>query len=231
MSKFKIIPIFVPHKGCQHQCSFCNQKHITGQHDEVTPKSAEETIQLYLSTIDSSKNYVEIAFYGGSFTAIDRAKMVEYLQAAHPYILDGRCHSIRLSTRPDAIDREVLDILRAYGVQTIELGAQSMVDGVLRKAGRGHAAEHTASASALISEYGFELILQMMVGLPGSRYEDELYTAKALARLKPHGVRIYPTCVLGNTALCRMYEMGREDVRTEDVNWKIASIEMSKAGG
>ncbi|MBR5283862.1 MAG: radical SAM protein [Clostridia bacterium] len=201
--KRSILPIFIPHLGCPHDCVFCDQKQIASP----SVPGAEDVQKI----IEEGLRYAkcpQISFYGGSFTAIDRAKMVEYLQAAHPYILDGRCHSIRLSTRPDAIDREVLDILRAYGVQTIELGAQSMVDEVLRKAGRGHAAEHTASASALISEYGFELILQMMVGLPGSRYEDELYTAKALARLKPHGVRIYPTCVLGNTALCRMYEMG-----------------------
>ena len=201
--KRSILPIFIPHLGCPHDCVFCDQKQIASP---SVPGAGE--VQKIIEEGLRYAKCPQISFYGGSFTAIDRAQMIDYLEAARPYITDGRCHSIRLSTRPDAIDREVLEILKTYGVQTIELGAQSMSEDVLRKAGRGHTAAHTASASRLIREAGFELILQMMVGLPGSRYEDELYTARALAELKPHGVRIYPTCVLSNTALCRMYEQG-----------------------
>lgn len=201
--KRSILPIFIPHLGCPHDCVFCDQKQIASP----SVPGISEVQEL----IEEGLRYAacpQISFYGGSFTAIDRQLMIGYLEAARPYIEDGRCHSIRLSTRPDAIDGEVLDILKAYGVRTIELGAQSMCDAVLRKAGRGHTTAHTVQAARQIRDYDFELILQMMNGLPGSTLEDELETARKLAELQPDGVRIYPTCVLGNTALCRMYKQG-----------------------
>ncbi len=202
--KRSILPIFIPHLGCPHDCVFCDQKQIAAP----SIPDAEDVRHLIEEGL-AYADHPQISFYGGSCTAIDRQLMIDYLEAAHPYIADGRCRSIRLSTRPDAIDEEVLEILKAYGVHTIELGAQSMEDTVLHQAGRGHRAEDTGRAALLIRHYGFELILQMMVGLPGSSYADELHTARALAALKPDGVRIYPTCVLRNTALCRMYERGQ----------------------
>ena len=198
-----IIPIFIPHLGCPNNCVFCDQRQIAS----AEAPSADRVREI----IDKALEYAvrpQISFYGGSFTAIGNELMESYLKAAWPYVEDGRCDSIRLSTRPDAIDPERLEILKKYGVRTIELGTQSMADHVLTASGRGHDAEATRRASALIHEYGFELILQMMVGLPGASIEDELYTAREICALRPTGVRIYPTCVIGGTPLYEMYKRG-----------------------
>jgi histone acetyltransferase (RNA polymerase elongator complex component) len=208
MGKFKIIPIFVPHKGCPNQCSFCNQKHITGQLLETTPKMAEDIIKKYLTTIDTDRFHTEIAFYGGSFTAIDIDYQTSLLKIAYKYVQTGQIKGIRLSTRPDAIDYEILDNLKKYGVTEIELGVQSMCEDVLELNKRGHSAEHVKDAVSKIREYGFSLGLQMMVGLIGDTYEKSIYTANEICKLKPDFVRIYPTLVFNNTDLADMYYRG-----------------------
>lgn len=206
--KHSNISIFVPHNGCPHRCSFCDQREITGQayqphSDDVI--SAAVTARRSLG--DGTKN-AEIAFFGGSFTAIDRSYMLELLDAAYPFVKSGEFYGIRLSTRPDAIDREVLDILKAHGVTSVELGAQSMDDEVLRLNRRGHTAEDVKRASGLIREYGFSLGLQMMTGLYGSSDERDRETAEKLAMLSPDTVRIYPTVVMRGTRLGELYESG-----------------------
>lgn len=208
MSKFKIIPIFVPHKGCPHQCSFCNQKHITGQLEEVTPQKAREIIEMYLTTIDTLKFRTEIAFYGGSFTAIDVEYQTELLKVAHEYVSKGVIKGIRLSTRPDAITTDILDNLKKYGVTEIELGVQSMCDDVLQSNERGHTSEDVIKAVGLIRKYDFSLGLQQMTGLFCDTDEKDIYTAKEICGLKPDFVRIYPTLVFNNTALAQYYNDG-----------------------
>ncbi len=208
MSKFKIIPIFVPHKGCPHQCSFCNQKHITGQTEDVTAKTAEETVLKYLSTIDSEKNYVEIAFYGGSFTAVETDLQCSLLAVAKKYKDKGLVHGIRLSTRPDCIDEIILKRLMEYGVTDIELGVQSMSEKVLAANNRGHSADDVKNAVSLIRKYPFKLGLQMMVGLISDSKEACIMTAEKLAELKPDFVRIYPTLVFDNTPMAELYKAG-----------------------
>lgn len=209
MKKFKIIPIFVPHKGCPHQCSFCNQRHITGQLIEMTAEKAREIIKMYLTTIDSEKNRVEIAFFGGSFTAIDMQSQNELLNVALEYKNIGRVHGIRLSTRPDYITDEILQNLKDKGVTEIELGVQSMCEDVLKLNNRGHSPQDVIDASKLVKNYGFTLGLQMMVGLIGDTRETSIYTAGEIARLKPDFVRIYPTLVFKNTDLYDEYKNGR----------------------
>ena len=212
--KHSNISIFVPHIGCKHQCTFCNQREITGQQycpgaDDVI--SAAQQAKRDLG--ERTKN-AEIAFFGGSFTAIKRSYMTELLEAAYPFVKDGSFYGIRLSTRPDAIDREVLDILRGYGVTSIELGAQSMDDDVLKMNRRGHTAADVEKASALIKEYGFSLGLQMMTGLYGSSDEKDRETAHRLARLSPETVRIYPTVVMRGTELYGLYSRGEYSPQT-----------------
>ncbi len=197
------ISIFVPHIGCPHKCSFCNQNTITGQQGAPTPKDVERTIKTALQKPDYE---FEAAFFGGSFTAIDRDYMLSLLKAAYPFVKSGQVKGIRCSTRPDFIDDEVLGVLKAYGVTAIELGAQSMDDGVLKKNLRGHTAADVKNASSMIKERGFELGLQMMTGLYGSSRELDIYTARELIALRPDTVRIYPTVILKNTYLARLYE-------------------------
>lgn len=208
MKKEYIIPIFVPHLGCPHQCTFCNQKEISGQTKQVTANDVKETIEYYLKNFKDDSKYVEVAFYGGSFTAIDEKKQNELLEAANEFIKQGRVNSIRLSTRPDYIDKSILKRLKKYNVKTIELGVQSANDYILAKCQRGHTFEDVKKASKLIRFYGFTLGHQMMIGLPESTKLDEINTAKALIKLKPKIVRIYPVLVIKNTPLAKEYEQG-----------------------
>ena len=200
------ISIFVPHYGCPQKCSFCNQNTITGQNAAPTARDVATAVETALK----SEGYeFEIAFFGGSFTAIDRAYMLSLIEAAKPYVESGAVTGIRCSTRPDRIDEETLETLKKYGVTAIELGAQSMVDSVLIKNLRGHTAEDVRQASKLIKKYGFELGLQMMTGLYGSNRELDIYTAREIISLEPKTVRIYPTVVLKNTYLARLLEGGK----------------------
>ncbi len=203
MSKHYIIPIFVPHLGCPHACIFCNQKKIASTITDIRAKQVEETIEKYLSYFKSD-SFIEVAFYGGSFTAIDIEIQKELLSVPLKYKEQGIIDEIRLSTRPDAIDIFILEHLKKYKVNTIELGVQSLDDEVLYKSGRGHTAEDVYKAAKLLKSYGFNLGLQMMVGLPGDTFEKSLYTARKFIELNPKCVRIYPTLVIRNTFLEEM---------------------------
>ena len=200
------IPVFIPHLGCPNQCVFCNQRSISGVKEFV----ADEVIPIIdraLKTIEDDAE-VEIAFFGGSFTGIDRDLMLSLLTIAHSYIIAGRVNSIRCSTRPDYIDDEILDILWHYGVRTIELGLQSADDKVLQISKRGHNFEAERKSCQMIVEKGFNLIGQMMIGLPGSTLDTELSTAEFIVSVGAVGARIYPTVVFRDTELCYMTEVG-----------------------
>ncbi len=206
-AKRNIIPVFVPHLGCPNNCVFCNQRKISGS---VFPASAETVKSAVTEALEKmpDKSNIQLAFYGGSFTAIPVQEQNELLDAALPFLHEGTISSLRLSTRPDAIDEDTLIRLRERGVRTIELGAQSMCDEVLEASGRGHTARQTVQAARLIKEYGFELVLQMMTGLPQDTKERSLETARELIALEPDGVRIYPTVIIECTPLFDMWRAG-----------------------
>ena len=210
MNRHSNLAFFIPHLGCPYRCIFCDQNNISGEADIISPEEVKETCDKFLPTDGKG---TEIAFFGGSFTAIPRDLMISYLEAALPFIERGRAEGIRLSTRPDCIDADVLDILRHYGVTSIELGAQSMDDHVLKVNGRGHTSQDVRNASELIRSYGFSLGLQMMVGMYGAEdpEEDAAYTAEEFIRLHPDTVRIYPTIVVGNTVLASLWQSGKYD--------------------
>ena len=208
MKKQYIIPIFVPHLGCPNDCVFCNQKSISGQTKQVTKEDVKNIIEEHLKYIKKDSK-VEVAFFGGSFTGIEEEKQEELLSTAYEYIKQKKVDSIRISTRPDYIDKKILKRLKKYKVKTIELGVQSANDYILKKAGRGHTFEDVVKASKLIRWYGFELGHQMMVGLPESTTVDEINTAKQLIKLKPKMVRIYPVLVIKNTKLEKDYNDGK----------------------
>ena len=208
MKKEYIIPIFVPHLGCPHKCTFCDQKKISGVQKQVTAKDVEETIEYYLKNFKDNSKYVEVAFFGGSFTAIDEKIQNALLEAANRYIDQGKVNSIRISTRPDYIDKNILKRLKKYNVKTIELGVQSTNDYILSRCQRGHTFADVKKASKLIRWHGFTLGHQMMVGLPESTELDEINTAKDLIKLKPKIVRIYPVLVIKDTELEEEYNNG-----------------------
>ena len=200
----RILPIFVPHAGCPNDCVFCNQKRISGS---LLPASAE-TVRIAVSTLAPGSGY-ELAFYGGSFTAIPETEQEVLLAAALPARESGAVSAIRVSTRPDAVTKEKLARLRFYGVETVELGAQSMCDEVLLRCGRGHTSADTVKAAKLVKDAGFTLILQMMTGLPGSGEARDIQTARSIAALHPDGVRIYPTVVIRDTPLEDLWRAGK----------------------
>ncbi len=202
-----VIPIFVPHKGCPFDCIYCNQKKISGHVDEITEHSMRSTIEDHLASIKDN-SYVEIGFYGGSFTGIEKEQQLQLLKIAKEYIDNGKVQSIRLSTRPDYINTDILGYLKEYHVETIELGVQSLDDEVLRKSCRGHCVNDVITSSHLIKENGFKLGIQTMIGLPGDSKWKDIYTAKKVVELKPDIVRIYPTLVIKGTVLEKMYYNG-----------------------
>lgn len=207
MAKRSIIPVFVPHAGCPCQCVFCNQRAITGV-SSVDAKAIIEEGLSRLSHVGELAEKPEVAFYGGSFTAIPLEIQDRLLKTAYDYIQNGKISSVRISTRPDAIDEDSLLRLKQYGVTVIELGAQSMCDEVLAAAKRGHTAEDTVKASRLIKKHGFKLILQTMAGLPKDNSDTVKETATRVSELLPDGVRIYPVAVLPNTPLFDSYKSG-----------------------
>ena len=201
------ISIFVPHKGCPNDCSFCNQRAISGQTVPATEQDVVDAVKTAINHNIEPMN-TEIAFFGGSFTAIEQEYMISLLTAAKHFLDLYGFSGIRISTRPDCIDREILEILKNYGVTAIELGAQSMDDSVLLCNRRGHTAEQVCESSALIKEYGFSLGLQMMTGLYKSNAQKDRLTARKIIGLHPDTVRIYPTVVLKNTYLGELYLNG-----------------------
>ncbi len=204
-NKHYIIPIFVPHLGCPHSCVFCNQKRITGLSTNVTKKDVEEKIEESLKTIPNTKEKLEVAFFGGSFTGIEKEMQKDLLSVPYYYKKEGIIDEIRLSTRPDYIDINILNLLKTFGVDTIELGVQSLDEDVLNASGRGHKKEDVYKAIRLIKDSNFKLGLQMMIGLPKDTREKSLFTAKQIADKKPDCVRIYPTLVIKDTYLEKSY--------------------------
>ena len=205
-ARASILPVFVPHLGCPHDCVFCNQRRITGEPAPVDAKRLREILSALPA--DRRAEAPQLAFYGGSFTAIPEERQIELLEEARRAIDRGIVSSIRLSTRPDAVDAARLERLKVYGVDTVEIGAQSMDDEVLRLSGRGHTAEDVRRASGLVKSSGLKLVLQMMTGLPGDTEEKSLRTARELIGLRPDGVRIYPTVIVRDTALFALWQRG-----------------------
>ncbi len=203
-----VIPIFIPHLGCPNDCTFCNQKSISGKMKMPTKEEVKKIIDDNLSTFKDENAYKEIAFFGGSFTGIKEELQEEYLSVANEYIKTKKVDGIRLSTRPDYINKDILKMLKKYNVKTIELGVQSTNNYILNKCNRGHTFEDVKKASKLIRFYGFKLGHQIMVGLPESTKLDEMRTAKDLIKLKPKIVRIYPVLVIKGTELEKEFNTG-----------------------
>ena len=207
MSKnYYIIPIFVPHEGCPHNCVFCNQDRITGAKDDVTAQTVRNTINEYLETIQNKSATIEVSFFGGTFTGIREEKQRELLEVAKEFKDKERIDKIRLSTRPDYINDYILTYLKEYEVNIIELGVQSLDEEVLKKAGRGHSVQNVINASRLIKEYGFVLGHQIMPGLPRDTFEKDISTTKASLKMEPEICRIYPALVIKDTPMEKMYK-------------------------
>lgn len=217
--KKRIIPIFVPHKGCPHDCIFCNQKKITGVSTDVTSEDARNIIEECLETIDKDAD-VEIVFFGGSFTAIDIDIQKSLLSVAKEYVEKGLVKDIRMSTRPDCIDEDILSMLKEYKTSIIELGVQSLDEKVLLDSIRGHQSEIVYKSSKMIKNSGIKLGLQMMIGLPADTEEKCIFTAKKFVELKPDCVRVYPTLVVKDTGLEKLMEQNKYNPFTleESVN-------------
>jgi len=209
MTRPFIIPVFLPNAGCPHHCAFCNQKTITGITSELpTAKGLHKIINDFLTHKGAERGETYIAFYGGNFMGLELAQMEALLSEASKYVKDGQAAGIRMSTRPDTITDETLAIIRNYPVSTIELGVQSMDNRVLEASRRGHSASDTIEAVHHLKDGGYQIGLQMMVGLPEDSEVRSIETTMQIASLSPDFVRIYPTVVLKNSLLARWYKQG-----------------------
>jgi histone acetyltransferase (RNA polymerase elongator complex component) len=240
------IPVFIPMEACPFQCIFCDQDRISGRTSIPSEGDVTTILQQYLSTIPKKNTEIEVGFFGGTFTGLSPERQKAYFESVLPFINNGRINGIRLSTRPDFISEEILGLLKKYPVKTIELGAQSMDDEVLKKSGRGHTSGDTENASRLILESEFKLGLQMMVGLPGDTEEKSVHTAKRIVELGASETRIYPVIVIKGTHLEKLFNEGKyipleleEAIRItknvmavfEDANVKIIRIGLHPSEG
>ncbi len=204
----KIIPIFVIYKGCPNRCVYCNERITAGDYpDRITEDLFRRIVDKHLKSLDEYV-YIQIAFYGGNFTGIDRNYQTELLEYAESYIRKGLVNSVRISTRPDYIDEDRAELLKNYHVKTVEIGAQSMVDEVLNLSNRGHSSDDVRRAMEILKAKGFETGIHLMAGLPGDTEERFRYTVEETIKLHPHMVRIHPTIVFQDTALAKSYQKG-----------------------
>ncbi len=237
MRKYNL-PIFIPHRGCPHDCAFCSQKKITGVDTDITPAEVRNLIKDFLKTIDLEHSSVEVAFFGGSFTGLPMELQEEFLKVAAEFM--SQISGIRLSTRPDCIDDKILDLLKKYGVTTIELGVQSSDDDVLEMNDRGHSFEDVKKASELIKSWDIALGHQMMLGMYGSNPQKDLKTVTDIIELAPDCVRIYPVLTLKGTKLERLLEIGKykpysiekatELAKEARLMFEVANIEVIRIG-
>ena len=217
------IPIFISHFGCPNACVFCNQVKINGRETDVTIEDLRNIIDEYLKILPKD-SYKEVAFFGGTFTGISLGKQKEYLEGVKEYLDKGLVQGIRLSTRPDYINKEVLDQLKKYNVTTIELGVQSLDEDVLRKSARYYPIEVVYEASKLIKSYGIDLGIQLMPGLPGSTFETDFETAKKVVKIMPQNARVYPTLIIKDTEMERMYQRGEYEVSVSYTHLTLPTI-------
>ena len=218
-----IIPIFIPFLGCPHDCAFCNQVKITNYKDKMDPSKVIGEIEKNLNYFPENDNLKEIAFFGGSFTGLDEDVMIGYLEIAREYKEKGIIDRIRLSTRPDYINNSILDILKEYKVDIIELGIQSLSQDVLDSNERGHSVDESYKASYLIKEYGFSLGHQIMPGLFNDSYDKSIDTVLKSIAIGPEMVRIYPTLVIKETKLALLYNEGIYKPLTMDEAIEVSS--------
>ena len=205
-----VVPLFIPHLGCPHRCVFCNQHTVTATTDRIlSPERVQDDIRRFLAYAKKKRSTTQVSFFGGNFLGLDPSVMLALLTAVTPFIADKLVDSIRFSTRPDTVDRQRLNLLTRYPVATVELGVQSMNDRVLTMAGRGHRALDTETAVGRLKRRGYQVGLQMMVGLPGDDRHGAFFTARRIADLNPDFVRIYPTLVLRGSRLEKRYRDGR----------------------
>jgi histone acetyltransferase (RNA polymerase elongator complex component) len=208
-TKHYTIPIFIPELACPFRCIYCDQHKITGKLSLPGKEEVVKIIEEHLASFPKRKKEIEIGFFGGNFTGIDISQQEEYLAIAHTYMKEEKVQGIRLSTRPDYINEQVIKLLKKYKVGTVELGAQSMVDEVLLASSRGHTVKDTLRASEMIQDAHIRLGLQMMIGLPGDSLEHNLATANAIVDLEADDARVYPTLVIKGTALEKLFREGK----------------------
>jgi histone acetyltransferase (RNA polymerase elongator complex component) len=208
------IPVFIPELACRHKCIFCNQQKITGVEEIIKPQDVKQLVEKRLFQLLPAKEHIEIAFFGGNFTGLEIQQQEAYLTVANEFVRSGKVSGIRVSTRPDCISHEILQLLKYYGVNNIELGVQSMFNHVLKASGRGHTAEDSIQAASMIRSFGFVLGLQMMTGLPEDTAEQALFTAHEIVRLGAKETRIYPLLVFRDTPLYNRFQDGAYQPRT-----------------
>jgi len=208
VAKPLVIPLFIPHSGCPHQCAFCNQSIITNQKSNLPDKDQIDDIITQYLQYKGKRERVELAFFGGNFLGLSHKDILRLLKIVNPYIVTNKIDGIRFSTRPDTINPQTLDLINSFKISAIELGVQSMNDTVLLKSRRGHTARDTIKAIDLLKKYSFKIGVQVMAGLPGDHEDSLLKSTKQVTQLKPDFARIYPLMVLKGSLMEQWYKKG-----------------------
>jgi histone acetyltransferase (RNA polymerase elongator complex component) len=204
-----VIPFFIPHQGCPHQCLFCNQRSITGavRSSRVIEDEIASTITEWLR-LRRRREATQFAFYGGSFTCLPLSLQQSMLEVVQPWLMSGEIDCIRLSTRPDCIDTSSGEFLRRYGVRLVELGMQSLDSAVLEASLRGHSVQDCIEAVGHLQRASLEVGIQLMPGLPGESRLSFMRTVKTAVSLRPAFLRLYPVVVVNHSGLADMYKKG-----------------------
>jgi len=208
--RFLIIPIFLPFEGCEHRCIYCNQRLLHPENIDISPQNIKNKIYQYISTYQGDRNRteIEVAFYGGSFTALNTERQIQLLSSVNEYFQSKLIDGIRFSTRPDKIQKDLLKTYKKLGVSTIEIGGQIFNDNILNKIKRNHTAKDIRDAVKELKSYGFRTSIHLMFGLPFSSTQDDIFSIEETIKLSPDFVRLHPTLVLKNTELEQLYLKG-----------------------
>lgn len=195
-----VIPVFLPHAGCNEQrCTYCHQGYIT----DISEVDLRARID---GTLSGRSEPCEVGLFGGNIFGIEPAALERIFS-----FFDNYRHVInafRISTKPLPLHEETIAILKQNGVAIIELGMPTFNDAILAAVNRGHTTEDLFYANDRLSNEGFRIALQFMVGLPGETQVDIYRTTENMIRLKPVYVRVYPLVVLRGTELYDLYKNG-----------------------
>lgn len=203
-----MFPIFLPYAGCPRRCIFCAQDRQTGLRPRPPETALREAAAVLEQRAGRGLPAPELAFYGGTFTALPPEHVAVCLDVARRWRARGLCAGLRCSTRPDCVPFAMLDRLREAGFGCVELGVQSFDDAALKRGCRGYDAAAARAGCRAVRAAGLRLGVQLMPGMPGSTPRAFLEDVRQALELGADCLRFYPCLVLEGTELACLWRRG-----------------------